>query len=53
MLLATPVAFLGLYFAGCAFRRPGDMETLLGLFLIGAIAGAVVQFGSLLGLWAS
>jgi len=51
LLLATPVIGAGLVLGGMAFRRPGDMEWLMGLFLLAGVAWTVAQFGSLLGFW--
>lgn len=49
--LAVIPGAAGLLLATAAINRPGDMEWLLGLFLLGAIGWTLVQFGSLFGLW--
>lgn len=51
LLLAAPVIGAGLVMGALAFQRPGDMEWLMGLFLLLAIAWTVAQFGSLFGFW--
>lgn len=51
LVLGAPVIAVGLVLGGMAFRRPGDMEWMMGLFLLLGIAWAVAQVGSLFGLW--
>lgn len=51
LLLAAPVIGAGLVLGGMAFRRPGDMEWMMGLFLLTGIAYTVAQFGALFGFW--
>lgn len=53
IFLGLPAIVVGFAFAAAAYHRPGDMEWLLGLFLLAGIGWSLVQFGALLGLWSS
>lgn len=51
LLLASPLVLIGLLLGGAALNRPGDMEWLLGLFLLAGLVGFVIQLGAAMGLW--